>query len=395
MSADVSQKSDNYIHLPANIVLSKEGVSLFRHVPNQIKRIVNREGHPREGFSSKSFNATTTQKMVMNSYVEEIYVRMPDLLRKRFEIISTNNLIVYAILYRKLSPTFAKMLFDSPVVKDYNRKNPKNALVNLKQIDSRMLQKLREHKKEEFEDMENEVKRILIDKIYLDTSLLKEDREVRIRAIDKFIDWMDERIWYLYFIVYQTPLRDRMVNNFTGLLKTYLDNTQVGIHLSNLVMEFVQNAEKAHFERIIKHNLLSTDQNIDNFLRKVENRNEVIRIALASREFLEISWSISPEKSNFSGKNFRVLISISNYGIINEGIRSKLSSKLKENTDGIALSAFYHDDGDTDSKLGAGLGLLYNSYLEDFCRGRGISYSCSIYPEPNHEKTTVRIELIF
>ena len=67
---------------------------------------------------------------------------------------------------------------------------------------------------------------------------------------------------------------------------------------------------------------------------------------------------------------------------------------MKTDTAGIALADFYEDTGGGD-KLGAGLGLLYNSYLEDVCREKGIRYFCTLYPEPRLEKTTVTLDLTF
>ena len=60
--------------------------------------------------------------------------------------------------------------------------------------------------------------------------------------------------------------------------------------------------------------------------------------------------------------------------------------------EGINIASFYQDSGDAD-KLGAGLGLLYNSYLEDICKAEGIQYKCNIFPEPEKERTTVRVDI--
>ena len=101
---------------------------------------------------------------------------------------------------------------------------------------------------------------------------------------------------------------------------------------------------------------------------------------------------MNPERLSV-GQHYRVQITISNYGLIEDDVRDALVRKMKTNVDGIGISDFYTGgDGDPD-KLGAGLGLLYNSYLEDLCKQEGINYRCTIYPEPRLEKTTVRIEM--
>ena len=112
-------------------VLTTEGLRLFAAKPDQLKRVKNRMGIVKEAIESDRYNALLVQKLVLNSCIEEVYVRLPNLLQYRQDLISTNNLILYAILYKKLSPSLADMLCQSPVVQAYNRKNPKYAIVGL------------------------------------------------------------------------------------------------------------------------------------------------------------------------------------------------------------------------------------------------------------------------
>ena len=117
----------------------------------------------------------------------------------------------------------------------------------------------------------------------------------------------------------------------------------------------------------------------------------VIGAAAKARQLLDLSWNMNPERMSV-GQQYRIQISISNFGIIDDRVRLDLAKKMKTNVDGIRISDFY-TGGDDPEKLGAGLGLLYNSYLEDICKNEGIQYRCNIYPEPAKEKTTVRIEI--
>jgi len=380
------------VELPANLIFTREGLALLSANPNaEIKRVSGKDGSPREGMQSKSYNAPTIQKMIMNSYLEEIYIKLPDLLRKRHEIISTNNLIVYAILYKKLSPSLARMLFESTVVKEFNRKNPKNSIVDLKHISMQSAAKLVESRKELFLSIKKSIQDAVLYQVSINTELQEEDRTIMARSIPKFIDWIDNRIWYLYFIIHQTPLKEQMQKAMVRMITQYLDHTRIGTHLSNLLMEFVQNAEKAHFERLIIKNNLAKKEEVDTYLRDRGNRQFIIDEATRRDQMLEISWSMASERGA-GGRNYRIIITVSNYGLIDERTRSLLHNKMKTNVDGIGLASFYEGGGDAD-KLGAGLGLLYNSYLEDLCRKEGIFYKTSIFPEMRHEKTTVQMEL--
>ncbi len=378
------------ILLPVNLILTRDGISLFLD-NTKLKRINNREGVIKEGLVFPAYNATTIQKMIMNSYVEEIYVKLPDLLSRRSEVISTNNLVVYAILYKKLSPSLGKMIIESPVLKAFNRNNPKSSIISLSNINPALVDKLFQENKDHMNGIKKELSERVLQKIVSDPSLSEDDRNARLKSLDKFIDWIDKRIWYLYLIIYRSSLKNQIETSFASMVYLYMDNTQIATHLSNLLMEFVQNAEKAHFERLArKSGIISPGQSVDLVLRDKVKRQALTVLAEKSEQFLEISWNLNPERTSV-GRQYRIQIIISNYGTIDEHQRAKLARKMKTNTDGISLSSFYQESDPT--KLGAGLGLMYNSYLEDICRTKNIRYICNIYPEPAKEKTTVKIDI--
>lgn len=390
-TAPQTERKDKFVELPTRMILTGAGLNLFHKSGTPVKRILNRDGIQREGLESMRFNAGTIQKMVMNSYIEEIFAPVPDLLSRRYHVISTNNLIVYAILYKKLSPSLAKTMFETNVVREFNRKNPKNSIVELKQIPTQTAETLKKAKADHFAKLEAELQKGVSDLIMSNPSLSDEDRRSMVLSLPKFLAWIDTRIWYLYYVIYLAGYREQIHRVFTKMLAQYLDHTRIATHLSNLLMEFVQNAEKAHFERIIVKNSFAPRDQVDKFLRDRENRQMVITAAAKSRTMLNLSWNMNPERMTV-GQQYRIQISISNFGIIDDRVRADLAKKMKTNVDGIKISDFY-TGGEDPEKLGAGLGLLYNSYLEDICKNEGIQYRCNIYPEPAKEKTTVRIEI--
>ena len=392
MTGNQAERSDRFIELPARMVLTSEGIKAFQKAGTPVQRVLNREGVPREGLEAPRFNGKTAQKLVMNSLLEEICTQLPDMLSRRYQIISTTNLIVYAILYKKLSPSLGKMMFESQIVRDFNRKNPKNSIVDLKHVNLEQANALFQKHPGLFEKIENDIRQLVEARIQARSGIEDEDRQAMAMSLPKFLAWIDRRIWFLYYVIFQTSMRDQMRNVFAGMIARYLEHTRLATHLSHLVMEFIQNAEKAHFERLIVRAGMAARDEVDKFLRDSENRKKVIAAAIKTKQHLDISWNMNPERLSV-GQHYRVQITISNFGLIEDDVRDALVRKMKTNVDGIGISDFYTGgDGDPD-KLGAGLGLLYNSYLEDLCKQEGINYRCSIYPEPRLEKTTVRIEM--
>ncbi|AFM13236.1 hypothetical protein [Turneriella parva] len=382
-----------FIDIPASIVLSAEGIRVLSGSKTAIQRVPARGGANKEGLLSQAFNAATVQKLIMNSYIDELYYSSTEFLTKRPQIISTTNLIIYAMLYKMLSPTLAKRVIESPVLREHNRRNPKAAILDFKSIPQKLMDDFMAKNQAVLARIEHEMIDAVLSRISADTKLPEEDKIVRMRSLEKFVRWVDKRIWYLYLIIYQTPLRAEIEKAYVDLFFQYLDNTQIATHTGNLVMEFIQNAEKAHFERIIVKNHLAPRDKIDAYLRNKLNREQVVKIAAQNKQLLEVTWQFQTDRIN-AGKAHNVKIILSNYGLITDSTREGLARKMKTDTSGIALADFYEDSGSGD-KLGAGLGLLYNSYLEDTCREKGIRYFCTIFPEPRLEKTTVTLDLTF
>ena len=391
MDQPANERKDRYLKMPADIILSKEGMGIVSQSQLAISKMNDHKGAHKEGVAAGSINAQTLQKMVMNSYVEEIFVHQPQLLTFRNEIISTNNLIVYAMLYKKLTPTISDKLFQSHVVKDFNRKNPKNAIVNLQQINRKAMEELMLRQKSTFDDLKREIHDEVQRRIAENTSLSKEDKQLQTRSLDKFIAWIDQRIWYLYYIICQTGSRQELMRDLAGIIAVYLKRTQIATHLSSLVMELIQNAEKAHFERIVVRRDLTEPGGADKYLRKKENRDAVAGAAKQFNELMTVAWNMNPDRSAV-GHQYRIRITITNLGLVDEVTRVRINKKMKAEVDGLRIADFYRGDGNSD-KLGAGLGLLYNSYLEDYCHSEGIYYRCNIIPEPKTEKTTVSIDI--
>jgi hypothetical protein len=381
------ERTDRFLKIPASIILTKEGLDIVSTSNVVPVKIVNHMGIVREGIEAESINAQTLQKMVMSSYVEEIYSTLPDFLSYRHEIMSLNSLIVYAILYKKLGPTISDMFFHSTVVKDFNRKNPKNSIVNLQQINKKSLDEIMRRQKEYFDGLKSLVANEVVTLINLNAALTEEDKQTQRKCLDKFINWIDLRIWYIYNIICKTNLSNEMKMDMANIIAQYLNRTQIATHLSNLVMELSQNAERSHFERICIRNNLTRPGKIDEYLRKRENRDVVTKISKETKELLSISWNMNPDR-NAIGQQYRIKISIANYGLVHDLMKIQMNKKIKTDVEGVSIADFYGADGSS-----AGLGLLYNSFLEEYCRDHGIKYWCNIVPDPKTEKTTVIIDI--
>ncbi|MEM7182269.1 MAG: hypothetical protein AAF518_15245 [Spirochaetota bacterium] len=386
-------RTDFLIPLPCDLLLTPSGARVFTKGRVPLKSLDKIEGGKNLGLSSKNYNAQTVQKLVINGYLDEIFTQMPDLLRMRSQIIDTTKLLLFGILYKKMNPSIAGMLLNSPVMKDYNRKNVRKPINSLQDLDLARIEQINKSRENEMEVLELEVRDKVVQRIIIEKDLQEEDRLLRIRSLDKFIAFIDKRIWYLYYIVYQTNLKYRALDTFSNLVYDYLDRTKIATHLSNMIMELIQNAEKVHFEGLLRNNkLANTDREIDRFLRDPENRKKAIVLAQQQKQLLQIAWRLSSEEA--VGRPYKIEIVINNHGVISNRIQRELSQKMQTHSSDVTMADFYNDPGD-EGKLGAGLGLLYMSYLQEECKTANLKFRCQIYPVPEKDITTVKTEIIF
>lgn len=387
---ETAQNSHGFIPIPVTLSLTDEGASLFSKIPNSIKQVKNKDGVSRLGMQSHQYNATSVQKLIMNGYVEEILVSMPELLKYRKEVLDTNALVVFGVLYKKLTPNLMKMFLESNILKEYNRKNVKNPIVGLSSIDKKSAEMLLVSKKAVFEVLTLELKNDVIQLIISESGLGEEDKFIRMRSLEKFIDYIDRRIWYLYYILYHTPGKAEVREAFARMIAKYLDRTKLATHLGNLLMEFVQNAEKVHFEKVYRENSMGHKDEFDKFLKVKKNREDLNQLAIKMKQNLQVAWKMNSEHSG-SGNEYRIQILVSNRGVIGEMVRKNLQEKMRVDVDGVSVADFYKQSADAE-KLGAGLGMLYISYLEEMCHKEKIRFNCQIFPETNRDITTVKVD---
>lgn len=180
-----------FIDIPASIVLSAEGIRILSGSKTAIQRVPARGGTNKEGLLSQAFNAATVQKLIMNSYIDELYYASPEFLTKRPQIVSTTNLILYAMLYKMLSPTLARRVIDSPVLREHNRRNPKAAIVDFKSIPQKLMDDFMAKNQAVLARIEHEMIDAVLSRISADTKLPEEDKIVRMRSLEKFVRWVE------------------------------------------------------------------------------------------------------------------------------------------------------------------------------------------------------------
>lgn len=379
------------ISLPAKFILTDEGLSYFsgRNIP--VRDLVTYAGRRKSGFFWPSFKAALAQKLVVNRLLGQIDIERPEFLTKREEVIDITKLLVYGILYKKFKPTLNEILFNSEIIEQIKKNSGKKNITPDFKFNPEIVAA--------FMEKNGETIRTLKELLLLDPyALIDADRDMndrekadRKRIMQRFVEQVDDNMWFLLHFVSKSKGRFEIIEKVNSMLISYVRKTKIADYIGFMLMELIQNAEKAHFERLAKaKKLMGPEDKIDTLLKNRQQREKLYELAAKVGQLINLNYSFEGDVVSV-GSRLRLQINLTNKGVIIEKARKDLSKKIKTETRESSLASFYQDNDP--EKLGAGLGLYYLSYLEDACQEEKMKFEAIISSDDRREETSVRIVL--
>jgi hypothetical protein len=224
-----------------------------------------------------------------------------------------------------------------------------------------------------------------------DKDMNAEEKKERKRIMQRFVEQIDDNMWFLLHFVSKSKGRFEVIERINLVLVSYVKKTKIADYIGFMLMELVQNAEKAHFERLAKSKKLMTDMDkIDVLLKNRKTRESLYEIAAKTNSLINLNYTFEGDVLNVSSR-LKLQISLTNKGCIIDKAKKDLSKKIKTETREASLASFYQES-DPD-KLGAGLGLYYLSYLEDACAEEKMKFEARIASDDRRDETSVLIVL--
>lgn len=379
------------IDLESRFILSDEGISYCAQNKLLTRDVRTYDGSRKTGFYWQRFDAPLVQRMFVNRLIEEVDIQRTSLLDKRIALIDITKLLLYGMLYKKFKPELNQILLDSDILDRVLKPGMKNSLNANLQFNPAVVQRF---VNEKLHDIQKIREFLLIDSyamIDADKSITESERTDKKRIMRRFIDQVDNNTWFLFHFVNKSDRKFDIIDQINQTLMRYVEKTKIPEYVALMIMELVQNAEKAHYERLARSKKgVMKGRELDTMLRDAEFRELLSDFAQESNSFLNLNFSYSPVK--LGGKDrFRFQFTLRNRGVILETKRRALQDKTSTGTAGVSLASFYNDHGN--ERLGAGLGLLYLSYLEEACRDVDIKIESRIVADSNRDETLTMVIL--
>ncbi len=390
IKAQAPQKKPT-IGLPSKFLLTDEGLLYFskRNIP--VRDLITSEGRRKSGFHWQNFKATLVQKMVVNRLLGMIDIDRTEFLTKRDEVIDVTKLLVYGILYKKFKPTLNEILFSSDIIEQIKKSAGRKNLGPDFKFNPQIVQNFMKTNSETIRTLKE---LLLIDPYAIidqDTDLNDRSRAEKKRIIQRFIEQVDDNTWFLLHFISKSKGKFEVIEKINRVLLSYVTKTKIADYMAFMIMELMQNAEKAHFERLANQKkIVMPDDSIDKYLKLKQNRDRINGLARKNNQFINLNYKFEGDALSLTSR-LKLQITITNKGVMMEKTRKSLNKKIKAEIREESLANFYQ--GDSGERLGAGLGLYYLSYLEDACREEKMKFEARIVSDDRREETSVLITL--
>ena len=156
-----------------------------------------------------------------------------------------------------------------------------------------------------------------------------------------------------------------LIEYITNKILDFIGKTDI-VHINNVIMELVDNAEKANFTNVIESEKLDAPLSQVEFVTK--HRKEIAHLCVIRDKWVTISWK-------FSKEIFKVEVSNNTLLTPEQArlLREKATADITTIVDGFSEESFEED------KLGAGLGLYFIKFFTDDMKSRDIETIFRIY----------------
>ncbi len=368
MTALVTQPK-KFLSIEGKYVLTEEGVDYCTRRRIPIRELRMYGGTTTAGFVWSSVDAAMVEGFVTHGLLAGIELERAEFLNKRTEILGLTELLFDGILMKRFRPTLRRKLREDPVYQKLVSSSPvplrlREALASRQPAVVRAQDELAAHVAGNLPDLS----------------------EAKVRRL---LALVDDSVWFLLTEpgASLAAFRQRVFEAVT----VYARRMELSESLALNLMEFLQQAERAHFQNLAERDPFTrkNPQAIPELLGDPEFRDRLIAKARLQRELLVISMSF-PGHPQGTLAGLATEISVRNRGVA--GLVARSASLGKAARPGATRMTDFMDQA-LSANLGD-LGLLNLNTLKDLCRRQGITVETSLARDDRTNETVSTMRLI-
>ncbi|MBO7485127.1 MAG: hypothetical protein J6Y75_08730 [Spirochaetaceae bacterium] len=387
MSA-VQRKST--LMLPLRIVFTQEGSSQFLSKNTKLKKMKLADNTEEFGIETNSIAPSLLQRMFLADYISKLEITMPEFSSSRQDILDLSKLTVYGVLYKQMDKMVLSQIFETEILKKYNRLNPSQMFDSKTQMSTSSLRAKMLVMESQYQRVKDEILKPVRGKILAGKDVTIEEKNVSLLLAEKYMDNLSLYTWYLILRFFKGDDFAVIQRIIQPILESFMDKSQIAEYIALMLMELAINSENNNFRKeakIMYRGIMDETQAIyDPDIRK-----KIISEITRKREFVSISWRFGGGSTSIGTQN-RLQIMLYNkedvYDELKENIDSQKASSSKEKS----LIDFYNTSSEQDD---TSLGLYYLSYLSEACQKVNVKFDSLVNQFSTNDLTVITLSFNF
>jgi hypothetical protein len=260
-----------FLTVPSRIILNKEGAAFFLGHKRTLHRFETADGVRRFGFQPEKTGFAWLKKLLIRGYVEKLEIQIKDVTLRRQQLEDGIKMVFFSMLRRRINISAMEYIYDSPMVRAWNRANPKKSIGPGVKVAEKSIRELLQNRTV-IEDLKDGLGRDIKQKLSGAAWEFREDN----RELRNFLRELIEELNPLVFFVLAGSGGDErlhLMRNISARIMGFIANLDI-LHLASLLaVELVAAAERSSLVRVLEEKRI---RDIRSVLESPERRKAIM-----------------------------------------------------------------------------------------------------------------------
>jgi hypothetical protein len=122
------RQRDLLFQIPSRIILNEKGTSFFIAHGKALHCFESADGERHFGFHLEQTGFAWLKKLILHKYLRKMEIQVKDISTDRVQLEDTIKLIFFSMFRQRINTSILSSVYDSPVVRAWNRTNPKKSI---------------------------------------------------------------------------------------------------------------------------------------------------------------------------------------------------------------------------------------------------------------------------
>jgi hypothetical protein len=336
---DQKRQRDLLFCIPSRIILNERGTSFFIDHGKALHCFETADGGRHLGFHLQKTGFAWLKKLLLHNYVRKMEIQVKDISVARIHLEDTVKLVFFSMFRQRINVSIFNHVYDSPLVRAWNRANPKRSIGPGMKISGKSFEELLNSRAPgRLEELKQELYHTILES--LPPSFVKQREDPR-----DLRNFIAELVFHInplvFFILAGSKGSDAfmLLKNISRGIIEFIYRFDIVNLAALLTIELVSAAERSALLRMLENT--GNTGNITNLLQDPEKRKSIMK----ERRFRGSTVVVAlPDEIPKENRRLRLRISIHNDGADAEAER-KLMEDFTERSfsfkDGKDLEMFF------------------------------------------------------